>query len=154
MAEGDGPPPFGIRPGAYLMTLPLLLWWGGEDSAVCKTEEKLVKVQIGWLTIQARLKKWRLTWGIASGNKSVMYMEADWWNICNFHSPHHLSNTLLLNLANFMFSVLPNGGPGMFSSRSIIKVEEISPLHWILPAKYRPIGNCPIPSCLADDIGW
>jgi hypothetical protein len=29
------------------MTLPLLLWRGGEDFVVCKIEEKLVKVQIG-----------------------------------------------------------------------------------------------------------
>ncbi len=26
MTGGDGPPPFGMRPGAYSMSLPLLLW--------------------------------------------------------------------------------------------------------------------------------
>jgi hypothetical protein len=40
-----------------------------------------------------------------------------------------------------MFSMLPNGGPGMFNSRSIIKVEEMSPLHWILSAKYWQLSH-------------
>ncbi len=154
MTGGDGPPPFGIKPGAYLISLPLLLWCGGEDSVVYKIEEKVSQVMNRLIIVQTELMRSRFTWGITSGNRSVMYIEAGWWKICCFHSPHHLSKFLLLNLASSMFSILPKGGPGMLSSRSIIRVDEISPQHWILLTKNKPIGSWPIPSCLAKLIGW
>ena len=41
MTGGASPPPFGIRPGAYSISLPLLLLRGGQDSVVCKIEEEI-----------------------------------------------------------------------------------------------------------------
>ena len=38
---GANPPPFGMRPRAYSMSLALLLLRGGEDFVVCKVEEEI-----------------------------------------------------------------------------------------------------------------
>jgi hypothetical protein len=41
MTGRANPPPFGRRPGAYSMSLPLLLLRGGEDSVVCKAKKEV-----------------------------------------------------------------------------------------------------------------
>ena len=153
MKGGDNPPPFGIRPEAYSMFLPLLLWWGREDSVVCKTGARgqSSNESANWL---CNLVMTKFTWGMTSGNRSIIYIEADWCNRCSFHSPHHLLKFLLLNPANSILSMLPRGGPGRLSSRSIIRVDVICRRHWILSAKNKPIGSWPNPSCLAELIGW
>jgi hypothetical protein len=41
MIGGVNLPPFGKRLGAYCMSLPLLLLYGGEDYVVCKVKRKV-----------------------------------------------------------------------------------------------------------------
>ena len=57
MTGGASPPPFGKRPGAYSMSLRLLLLRGGEDSVVCKVKGEISQDSSQLPIIQAKLTR-------------------------------------------------------------------------------------------------